>query len=216
MAIDFSTRMASLSEYELNEYINSRNFYTKEAIEAAIIEMKNRGKELSEDEISDIMKQFKKNKIESVSNEKVELFESKSGWKNNVVTDENAPQFYSQKAIYLFSVIFSVVFGSIMMAINFRKTESKKGFYEVLIFGVLFIIFQVSILSMIPRNTFFTYGFSAIGAFILDHYFWRKYIGGETRYRTKSIWIPLAIGIGILGIFMYFVITLSDMGIPIE
>lgn len=216
MAIDFTTRMASLSEYELNEYINSRNYYTKEAIEAAIIEMKNRGKEFSEEEVSDIMQQFKKKRIENVSNEKVELFESKDGWKNNIVTDENAPQFYSQKAIYLFSVIFSVLFGSIMMAINFRKTESKKGFYEVIIFGILYVIFQVSTLSMFPRNTLSVYGFSAIGAFILDRYFWRKYIDKETQYRTKPIWIPLAIGIGILGIFIYLVTTLSNMGIPIE
>jgi len=216
MPIDFKEMMSKMSDYELNGYIENKQNYTKEAVESAIMELKNRGKGFSEEETAEILKQFNKKKVEIEETENINLFASSSGWKKNVVTDQDAPEFYSEKAVYLFSVIFSIIFGSILMAINLRKTETKKGVFEVLGFGVLFFIIQVYILSMIPRNTIFTLMFSMVGALVLNYFFWRKYIGQDTKYRAKPIWIPLIIGIVLLAVYIFLMITLANMGIPIE
>ncbi len=216
MAIDFKEMTSKMSDYELNGYIENRKNYTKEAVESAILELKNRGKEFSETEISEILQQFNKKKVDAKEDDSINLFVTSSGWKKNVVTDQSAPEFYSEKAIYLFSILFSVIFGSVMMAINLRKTETKKGVYEVLGFGVLFFVFQIYVLSMIPRNTIFTLMFSMVGALILNYFFWRKYIGQDTKYRAKPIWIPLIIGIVFFAGYIYLMIMLANMGIPIE
>ena len=205
MPIDFKEMMSKMSDYEVNGYIENRKNYTQEAVESAILELKNRGREFSEEETSEILKQFNKKKVENR-----ESYASDSGWKKNVVIDKDAPEFYSEKAIYLFSVIFSIIFGSILMAINLSKTENKKGVFEVLGFGILFFALQVYLLSMIARSTMFTFVFSAVGALILNYYFWRKYIGAETKYRAKSIWVPLIIGIVVLVFFMYLVLALAN------
>ena len=216
MPIDFKEMMSKMSDYELNGYIENRKNYTKEAVESAILELKNRGREFSEEETSEILQQFDKKKLESREYESINLTASSSGWKKNVVTDKDAPEFYSEKAIYLFSVIFSVIFGSVLMSINFRKTESKKGAFEVLGFGILFFIVQVYILSMFPRKTIFTLMFSMVGALILNYFFWRKYIGKDTKYRAKPIWIPLIIGVVLIAAYIFLMVTLANMGIPIE
>ena len=205
MPIDFKEMMSKMSDYEVNGYIENRKNYTQEAVESAILELKNRGREFSEEETSEILKQFNKKKVENR-----ESYASDSGWKKNVVIDKDAPEFYSEKAIYLFSVIFSIIFGSILMAINLSKTENKKGVFEVLGFGVLFFTLQVYLLSMIAISTMFTFVFSSVGALILNYYFWRKYIGAGTKYRAKSIWVPLIIGIVILMFFMYVVLALAN------
>ena len=211
MPIDFKEMMSKMSDYELNGYIENRKNYTKEAVESAMLELKNRGREFSEEETSEILKQFNKKKIENR-----ESYTENSGWKKNVVIDKDAPEFYSEKAIYMFSVIFSIIFGSILMAINLRKTENKKGVFEVLGFGVLFFALQIYLLSMIPRNTMFTLVFSGVGALILNYFFWRKYIGQDTKYRAKPIWIPLIIGIVLLAGYIFLMITFANMGVPIE
>ena len=205
MPIDFKEMMSKMSDYEVNGYIENRKNYTQEAVESAILELKNRGREFSEEETSEILKQFNKKKVENR-----ESYASDSGWKKNVVIDKDAPEFYSEKAIYLFSVIFSIIFGSILMAINLSKTENKKGVFEVLGFGILFFALQVYLLSMIARSTMFTFVFSAVGALILNYYFWRKYIGAETKYKAKPIWVPLIIGIVVLVFFMYLVLALAN------
>ena len=211
MPIDFKEMMSKMSDYELNGYIENRKNYTKEAVESAMLELKNRRREFSEEETSEILKQFNKKKIENR-----ESYTENSGWKKNVVIDKDAPEFYSEKAIYMFSVIFSIIFGSILMAINLRKTENKKGVFEVLGFGVLFFALQIYLLSMIPRNTMFTLVFSGVGALILNYFFWRKYIGQDTKYRAKPIWIPLIIGIVLLAGYIFLMITFANMGVPIE
>lgn len=216
MPIDFKEMMSKMSDYELNGYIENRKNYTKEAVESAILELNNRGRKFSDEETSEILKQFNKKKIETTQHDEANLFDSSGGWKKNVVTDKDAPEFYSEKAIYLFSIIFSIIFGSVLMAINLRKTKSKKGVFEVLGFGILFFIIQVYILSMFPRNTIFTLMFSMAGALILNYFFWKKYIGQDTKYRAKPIWIPLIIGIVLLTAYIFLIVNLANMGIPIE
>lgn len=216
MPIDFKEMMSKMSDYELNGYIENRKNYTKEAVESAILELNNRGRKFSDEETSEILKQFNEKKIETTQHDEANLFDSSGGWKKNVVTDKDAPEFYSEKAIYLFSIIFSIIFGSVLMAINLRKTKSKKGVFEVLGFGILFFIIQVYILSMFPRNTIFTLMFSMAGALILNYFFWKKYIGQDTKYRAKPIWIPLIIGIVLLTAYIFLIVNLANMGIPIE
>ncbi|MXV53363.1 hypothetical protein GS399_20590 [Pedobacter sp. HMF7647] len=192
MEIDFQRLMTNKSDEGLQEYLDNRTKFIPEAVEAAINEMQKRGRIFSDEELAIYRKEFQAKK-EATEKEEKKLVGNQ--WKKNVVTDISAPAYYSESAIYMFSVFFSVLFGAVLLAINFRSTETKKGVWEVIAFGIFYTGLQVWILSMIPRNTGLTLVFSMGGALLLNFFFWKKYIGKDTKYRTKPIWKPLIIGV---------------------
>jgi hypothetical protein len=120
-------------------------------------------------------------------------------WSKKVVSDENAPAYYSRTAIYFPSAIFSVLFGAILLAINLRKTEAKKDAWKVIAFAILFMGLQLVLISLLPgpRKDGVNILSNLIGAGLLDRFFWKKYIGEDTEYRAKPIWIPLIVAAGL-------------------
>ena len=105
------------------------------------------------------------------------------------------PVYYSTKAIYAFTILVGVLFGSIMMAINCNNTPSKKGVWQIIVFGVLFTAAQFYALSLIGKSA--NSGaivFNFIGAAVLKQYFWDKYIG-NVPYSKKPVWIPVIIAV---------------------
>jgi hypothetical protein len=192
MEIDFIKLMTNKSDDGLQGYLDNRTKFTPEAIEAAIAEMQKRGRVFTDEELADVRQDLQTKRV-AIEKEEKEFFGSQ--WKKNVVTDENAPAYYSERAIYMFSAFFSVIFGAILLAINCRSTDEKKGVWEVIAFGVVYTGLQLWLLSMLPRNTGLTLAFSMGGALLMNHFFWKKYIGKDTKYRTKQIWKPLIIGL---------------------
>jgi hypothetical protein len=127
-------------------------------------------------------------------------------WKLNIVKNSNAPQLFSRQVINVFSILFSVVFGGILFAINLKTVDNRKGILPVILFSIGYTIIMIFILSLIPgRTTVFTLIFNAIGAVIIYNYLWVKYIGGTFKYRTKPFWVPLIIGI-LISIFLLWII----------
>ena len=192
--------MASKSDEDLRKYIDKRSLFVPEAIYAAISELEKRGQTFSEEEIAVIKSDIAKKAAEE--NQRDEEL-SDAAWKKNVVLDGNAPEYYSEQAIWGFTIGFGVLFGSILMAINFNNTESKKGIVQVILFGAAYTTLQIWLLSLLPRNTGLTFITSGIGALALNYIFWKNYIGKETKYRTRPIWIPLIIGIALISLFVF-------------
>src|SRR5580704_15659804 len=124
MEIDFIKLMASKSEEGLQEYLDNRKKYTPEAVFAAIEEFKKRGRAFTEEEIEKIKTDVEKQKEINEQRAAASPFNS-NRLGRNVVKDADAPQYYSERAIYMFSTLFSVLFGSILMAINLNKTDKK-------------------------------------------------------------------------------------------
>ena len=188
----FEKLMSSKSDVGLQKYLDDRTKFTPEAVEAAIAEMQNRGRTFSDEELASL-RQALDAKREAEDQEEKELFGNQ--WSKNVVTDENAPVYYSESAIYMFSAFFNVFFGAVLLAINFRSTGTKKGIWAVIVFGIVYTGLQFYMLSLVPRNTLLVLLFNMGGGLLLNHFFWKKHIGRDTKYRAKPIWIPLIIGI---------------------
>lgn len=129
----------------------------------------------------------------------------RTGWQN-VVKDEEAPAYFSQRALWMFSVLFGVLFGSILMSINLNKTESKKGSTLVVCFGLLYFAIEIWALNFIKANSSLTFIFNGVGAMIMQHFFWDKYIGADILYRAKPVWIPSIIGICIAAVLILAIV----------
>lgn len=202
MATDFKQLMSQKSNENLEEYIHNVRKYVPDAVEAAIIELEGRGRVFTADDIDSIKKQIEEKKLE-IQKEEDGMF---INWKKNIVTDVNAPMYYSERTINVFSILFSILSGAILLAINISKTKHKNIIPLLLAFAVSYVILEIWLFSSVINTNNGTSGLTllmnGLGAFVLDKWFWKKYLGDETKYRAKPIWVPLTICIfiSILGI----------------
>lgn len=185
--------MTTKSDDGLQEYIDNRQKYTPKAIYAALEELKNRGRTFTDEEYSKIVADIEKQ--QEISKQRVAESEAGHKWDKNVIYDSNAVELYSQKAIYGFSIAFGVFFGSVLMAMNLKRTSTQKAIALTIGFGIAFTAIQLYVLSLIPRNTGLTLITSFLGALVLYNVFWKRFIGAQTPYRIRQIWVPLIIGV---------------------
>ena len=198
MQSKFEKIMSSLPDQKLERDFNDRRKFVPEAVEAMITELQKRGRTFTEEELLQIREE-----VHVIDAKREESSFQPSGiWARNITDDISAPVFYSERAIYLFSIFMTPLFGAILSAINFNKNGSRKGVWEVIGFGTGFTVFTTWIYMHSPRNSLMTVFFNSAGALIL-FLFWNKYIGKNTKYRAHSIWIPLLIGIGITALLLF-------------
>jgi len=114
---------------------------------------------------------------------------------NEPKLDENSPTLYSDKVIYVFSILFSVLFGGILFSINLKQIDNKKGIVPTILFSLLYTIFSIYILNLINASSGIGLIFGGIGGLILNKIFWNKYIGKEVVYHKKSFVKPLIIAL---------------------
>ncbi len=206
MEIDFVKLMPSKSDEGLQEYIDNRQKYSPIAIYAAIDELKKRGRTFTDEEFTQIVNDIEKQ--QEISKQRVvESDNSLSKMNKNVVDDPSAPEYYSERAIYTFSIFFSVLFGSILMAMNINRTEKKNSSWTSVLFGLVYTGLQMWGLSYVPRTTGLTVGVSIGGALLLNHFFFKKYIGKDTKYSARPIWTPLIIALVITFPLLYIIIV---------
>lgn len=188
--------LSAKTDDQLKYYLEHVDKHTSEGVRTALAELKSRNVELPED-------------IDEQTEEKIKLkestnYDSLKGWRKNIIKDIDAPEYYSQTAIYVFSILFSVLFGSVMMAINLKNTGKRWG--TPILFGLVFTFGQINLAQFIPNPSIgASLIINAVGVAIMYQLFWNKSIGKDTKYRAKPIWVPLIIGILLIIPLVYFV-----------
>ncbi|NBW35654.1 MAG: hypothetical protein EBR30_11690 [Cytophagia bacterium] len=203
MAKSLTEVMKGKTNEGLMDYIDNFHKYSPEAIQSAVDELKRRGKHFSEQELTEI--NLKISKSAKAEDEEDTLFAPNKAWEQNVITDPNAPLFYSKAAISAFSLFFSTVFGAVLLSYNINDTKRK---WIVISFGVVYTTVSIILLNLIPQNIFYLLLLNTAGGLALTSTFWDKFIGKETQYRAKPIWKPLIISI-IIGILFLLAIIYS-------
>lgn len=196
-------KIVEKTDRDLMFYIQNVDKHTEEAVRLALAELKNRAVELPETIDEDIEHQLDAKTLQEHQN-------GKNSWKKNVVADLDAPEYYSKTAIYVFSILFSVFFGSFMLSSN-CKDAGKPG-WPVILFGLLYTVIAITILDYFDLNTPFTFIANSVGVLLMYELFWGQSIGTDTRYRAKPIWKPMIIAAAIF----IPLITLIIWGIQAE
>jgi len=181
--------MSTKSEDGLMDYLTNFSKYTADSITAAVDELKRRGKNFTDEELNDIKSKIETRKKDEGDDD--ELFAS-NAWRKDVVTDPNAPLLYSKGAIRVFSIVFSVIFGAVLLSYNVGDTNKK---WIVIGFGIIYTSLTVLLLNLISSNIFWGYMLNTAGGLGLTTTFWNMYIGKDIKYRAKPIWIPLIISL---------------------
>lgn len=190
--------LEKLSDSELEKYLKPESRFVPEAIQFAYEILKERGKQFSEIET---------NRIENLINSKIESEKTnepiyKNGWDKNLTENDNAIELYTNKLIWIFSIAFGVIFGTVLQAINYRKVKNNNGLIFTILFGILYTIFQIYISSYVEENfpnfqargrslTFILSGIGATGLFVIRE----KIFEIKNEYKAKSFVAPLIISI---------------------
>lgn len=186
MENSFKTYMASRSEQELDNYLINPHKFTPEAINAAIAELEQRGKVFIESDLETVRAVIKQ-KLEIRANSDQEEV------KENFVVNDTIPEYYSNRAVYFFSIFFSVIFGAVLLAINLWSNKTAR--WNVIGFGILYTAAAVSVMSQFEITSVWSVVINAIGGSILTGFFWNKYLGKAVEYKKKPVWKPVLISV---------------------
>lgn len=178
-----------------------------------LLDMVNRRYRFSKDIIIELLKELDKRKVsnERVEELKAEYPEYKSSFvmeepkqNNEQAKKENLPKLFSVRAIFLFSIVFSTFFASILMAFNLRELNQKKAILPLVSFGFIYTATIASISQHLASAALvLAIALNIVGAFLIVHFFWNNYIG-NVKFEKRSITTPLLIGIGITLPIIYF------------
>ncbi|QMU30947.1 hypothetical protein [Adhaeribacter radiodurans] len=179
-------KMAGKTEVELLEYFQNHQKYVPAAVLAAVNELQKRGRTFTEAELATLEpeRQAVKQAALEEASENTEAEEA-----------EEVPRLYTPSAILGFSVFFSLLFGGILLATNIRQIGNRRGSWAVIGFSLLFMFIEVVVMYQLKRSSTLTVAFNLAGAFILNYYFWPKYVGVQRPYEAKPIWRALLISI---------------------
>jgi hypothetical protein len=198
------------TDEELYERVNNREKYLPETVEASLDELKSRGESFSDEELQVIAEDMEARRQQANTITGFNGFFSNAD-KIKQVEDPDAPAFYSKLAIYSFSIIFSVLFGAIMFAVNVSKTDKKINTIWVILYGLAFTVFEIILAERIRVNLVYALLFGIIGSYPLNNFMWRSFLGNFPLYRTRPVWIPLIIGLAICTLYVLLVINGSKL-----
>lgn len=179
------------SDDELLKYIQPSSRYTYEAIGMAYDILQKRGYKFSDEEM-----QTSKRTIVN-GRERNEEYVKSNMWDINAVNKNSEYNFYSQKSIWFFSIIFGVHVGAILMAINLRGVLKNQKALIIIIFGLLYSLITYLLYNLsqnyIPKYSGLLYIIlTGIGGTLLQVYFWDKFLKG-VKYIKKEVYVPFII-----------------------
>lgn len=194
---EYSASIKRLPEEKLREYILNPENYHDDAILAAIWELEKR-RPIKSDEKA--LEKEISSKISTTDNIKIQESES-----NPSYTQQQLPNLYSIRSIQVFSVLFSVFAGGILMAINFNRTANKVEVYKVIGFSLSYSILATLFFTVIgAQSPLFSIAFNLLGAFLIDELFWKRVLGREFKFNKQQVWTALIVGLIIISPLVYY------------
>jgi len=172
---DVKDLLATKTDEELDNYLRYPKKFSSSEIEEALVELQRREKTFTDLQLVYLQRVIERKRIQE---------------------DPTIPSYYSQMGIWWFSVLFSVLFGAILLSLNIQNRRDK---WVVIGFGITYFVFIFIMVERVGSSsaTLTSIILNSIGGAVLQTYFWNKYIGMRTPYRRKSILIPVLIALGI-------------------
>lgn len=113
-----------------------------------------------------------------------------------IMIPDNDIKIYSKRAVVAFTLLFSTIFGAVLLMQNLKDLGQKKQANMVLFLSILYTGISIFIVNIPERpNNFLTYLCNFIGAMILIEFIYKPCIPDEENYEKKTIWKPLIISI---------------------
>lgn len=181
----YTKQMLLKSDDELKNYIENQDHFHEDAILAALLELEKRGVEVEESE------RIKQTIAEVKTLEKEEEVDTLNFQQN---TSNETPELYSTKYILIFG-LFTLLGGSILMALNFMQLNNKKAARLVIMASLSYSLASAIILQSLGiTNPVMSVVVSILGIYLLYEFIYKKeFPQNITDYKPRNIWIPIII-----------------------
>lgn len=181
--------LEEMSNEELLKYVRPESRFVYEAIEIAYETLKGRGMVFSITEEQRIIQMIKDKKYTELHISDI------NKWDINAVDENSSNIFYSQKAVWFFSVFGGIHFGSILLAFNLFSISKKRRAWLVVLFGffysvILYYAYNIAQIYLVEYSILICIILTGIGASVLQFFFWDKYLA-NIHYKKKKILTPL-------------------------
>ena len=184
------------SDSELKSIIENQHQFTQQAIDASNHILTQRGIVKSNRErIENHSLMEKDETIENETSEDRKKGSNNLGNNKYITDDPNAPELYSKRAVYVLTILFSTIAGTVLMMHNLKQVNERKARIHVLVFGILYPLTIMFAFALLDIRSNLGMVFALLGAVILTEYFWNKFIGKEFLYRKKSSMKPFVVSL---------------------
>lgn len=176
--------LAGKTDSQLLYYIAYPEKHTQEAVNLAIEELKKRNVTIPEDLLT-------KSVVKADTSSSIAL--------------HVAPAYYSQTAIYAFSILCTPLFGSFLISAN--NEAAGRSRWPVVFFGLFITIATGLFFSVIHfHSTTCSFIANSLGVTLMYELYWNKHKIANGNYRHKSIRTPLIVALCIFSTYITLIV----------
>lgn len=222
MAEDYAAKMSRKTDAELRDYVTNRFQYREEAVLAALAELDRRG--IPEPTAATLISELQVSKQETdrretaarqQEEEKEQARRVVRGEGEPEVEPQTGPALYSPGTITIFSVLFSMVAGGILLALNLRALRRTGPALLVVAFLLVYTVgthYALTWLQQAYGTQYVWLGpvFNIVAIVLYNVVFWPRFIGPQP-YRSRP-WGGALLVCGLLT--MAWLILASRFGVP--
>ncbi|MBT9393002.1 hypothetical protein KLP40_07495 [Hymenobacter sp. NST-14] len=216
MAEDYAAKMSLKTAAELRDYVDNRYQYREEAVLAALAELDRRG--TPEPNAAVLIPELQSSRQETDRREtaaRAAVAEQDQarrvarGEVNPEAAEATGPELYSLGTITIFSVLFSLLAGGVLLLLNLRALGRTRGALLLVAFLVAYVVgggYLVLWLKQLYGNQYNWLGsvFNLVAILLYNLFFWPRYIGSQP-YRSRSWFGPLLI-CGLIMLAFYYLL----------
>lgn len=187
---DYATKMALKPDAALREYVAGHAQYREEAVLAALDELRRRGQPALED--AALRPQLEDAVQQQVAARPVPV----SSPADVPLPEAEQPVLYAPGVIVLFSVLFTILSGAVLLAANLRRLKHPKAAWGLAAFVTAYFIGEVVLVNVLMKHNTLNplllslLNLPAILAYVL--WFWPRYVG-TNQFQSRSWLVPLLI-----------------------
>jgi hypothetical protein len=196
MTEDYAAKMARKTLAELHQYVTGRAQYREDAVLAALDELTRRGQ--SHPEEAHLRPELEREvRQQTARAEKARQQETEATANSEAVEAEAVgPALYSPSTVTLFSVVFSMLAGGALMALNFKALRQTGATVRLVFFVIAYLVVGGLILQWLVQryglNPWFGAFFDLPAIVVYIFWFWPRYVGAKP-YQSRSWLLPFAI-----------------------
>jgi hypothetical protein len=199
----FSKKLAKLNNADLMNYIENKDHFQDYAVLSAILELEKRGITV---ENAETLKQelVPEAIVENTTNPEIA-----EPIKINSASTSQKPVLYSPQFVFIFGILFSVLGGGILMAMNLMQLKKIKAARFAVLSALTYSISIYILLEVLGiTNPIVSVLSTFLGLFLLEQFIWKKEVSPNLDFEKRAIWKPIVVGLLIaLPLAMYLIAT---------
>lgn len=196
MTEDYATKMSRKTLADLHQYVSGRAQYREDAVLAALDELARRGQPHPDDpHLRPALETEVHQQAAQAAAVQQQAAEATAATEASEA-EALGPALYSPSTITLFSVVFSMLAGGALLALNFRALRRTGATVRLILFVIAYLIVGALLLNWAVQryglNPWLSAFFDLPAIVVYIFWFWPRYVGA-TPYQSRSWLLPFII-----------------------